>query len=390
MTIVDEIRKAQRAEGTAAVMAIGTATPPTCFEQSTYPDFYFRITNSEHMPELKRMFKRLCEKSMIKKRYFYLTEEILKQNPNMCTFMEPSLDARQDMVVVEVPKLGKEAAEKAIKEWGRPISEITHLIFCTTSGVDMPGADYQLTKLLGLSLSIKRLMIYQQSCFAGLAGLRLAKDFAENTKGARVLVVCSEITAISFRGPSDTSLDVLVNQSLFGDGASAVIVGANPIPDVEKPIFELISTAQTLVPNSGNAIRGHLHETGLIFKLDKSVHELIPNNVEKSVMEVFQPLGVEDWNSIFWVMHPGGPTVMNQVEVKLSLKSEKLWASRHVLSQYGNLSSACVFYVMDEMRKKSIENGSKTTGEGFEWGVVLGFGPGITIETLVVRSIAIA
>lgn len=61
MTIVDEIRKAQRAEGTAAVMAIGTATPPTCFEQSTYPDFYFRITNSEHMPELKRMFKRLCK-----------------------------------------------------------------------------------------------------------------------------------------------------------------------------------------------------------------------------------------------------------------------------------------------------------------------------------------
>ena len=104
---------------------------------------------------------------MIKKRYMYLTEEILKENPNMCAYMAPSIDARQDMVVVEVPKLGKEAATKAIKEWGQPKSKITHLIFCTTSGVDMPGADYQLTKLLGLRPYVKRYMMYQQGCFAG-------------------------------------------------------------------------------------------------------------------------------------------------------------------------------------------------------------------------------
>ncbi|CAN1164550.1 Chalcone synthase, partial [Linum perenne] len=77
------------------------------------------------------------------------------------------------IVVVEVPKLGKEAAAKAIKEWGQPKSKITHLIFCTTSGVDMPGADYQLTKLLGLRPSVKRFMMYQQGCFAGGTVLRL-------------------------------------------------------------------------------------------------------------------------------------------------------------------------------------------------------------------------
>ena len=62
----------------------------------------------------------------------YLNEEILKENPNMCAYWEKSLDARQDMVVVEVPKLAKEAATKAIKEWGQPKSKITHLVFCTT------------------------------------------------------------------------------------------------------------------------------------------------------------------------------------------------------------------------------------------------------------------
>ncbi|WP_139160690.1 hypothetical protein, partial [Acinetobacter baumannii] len=95
---------AQRADGPATILAIGTATPPNAVDQSSYPDYYFKITNSEHMTELKEKFRRMCDKSAIKKRYMYLTEEILKENPNVCEYMAPSLDARQDMVVVEVPR----------------------------------------------------------------------------------------------------------------------------------------------------------------------------------------------------------------------------------------------------------------------------------------------
>ncbi|KAJ0093076.1 hypothetical protein Patl1_25903 [Pistacia atlantica] len=311
MVSVDEVLKAQRAEGPATVLAIGTATPPNCVDQSTYPDYYFRITNSEHKTELKEKFKRMCEKSMIKKRYIYLNEEILKENPSVCEYMAPSLDARQDMVVVEVPKLGKEAATKAIKEWAlRPCP------------------------------SVKRYMMYQQGCFAGGTVLRLAKDLAENNKGARVLVVCSEITAVTFRGPSDTHLDSLVGQALFGDGAAAVIVGSDPVPGVEKPMFELVSTAQTILPDSDGAIDGHLREVGLTFHLLKDVPGLISKNIEKSLVEAFQPLGISDWNSIFWIAHPGGPAILDQ-----------------------------------------------TTGEGLEWGVLFGFGPGLTVETVVLHRV---
>ncbi|KAJ8763903.1 hypothetical protein K2173_003685 [Erythroxylum novogranatense] len=387
MVSVDEVVKAQRADGPATVLAIGTATPANCVDQSTYPDYYFRITNSEHKTELKEKFKRMCEKSMIKKRYMHLTEEMLKENPNICAYMAPSLDARQDIVVVEIPKLGKEAATKAIKEWGQSKSKITHLVFCTTSGVDMPGADYQLTKLLGLRPSVKRYMMYQQGCFAGGTVLRLAKDLAENNKGARVLVVCSEITAVTFRGPSDTHLDSLVGQALFGDGAAAVIVGSDPLP-VEKPMFELVSTAQTILPDSDGAIDGHLREVGLTFHLLKDVPGLISKNIEKSLVEAFRPLGISDWNSLFWIAHPGGPAILDQVEAKLSLKPEKLQATRHVLSEYGNMSSACVLFILDEMRRKSAQDGLKSFGEGLEWGVLFGFGPGLTVETVVLHSIA--
>ncbi|XP_078155854.1 chalcone synthase 4-like [Carex rostrata] len=389
MTTIEEIRQAQRALGPATILAIGTATPANCINQADYPDYYFRITKSEHMTELKEKFKRMCDKSMIKKRYMHLTEEILNENPNICAYMAPSLDARQDIVVREVPKLGKEAAVKAIKEWGQSKSKITHLIFCTTSGVDMPGADYQVTKLLGLRPSVKRFMMYQQGCFAGGTVLRMAKDLAENNRGARVLVICSELTAVTFRGPTESHLDSMVGQALFGDGAAALIVGADPVPKIERPLFQLVSASQTILPDSEGAIDGHLREVGLTFHLLKDVPGLISKNIEKSLVEAFTPIGINDWNSIFWIAHPGGPAILDQVEAKLELKKEKMRDTRHILSEYGNMSSACVLFILDEMRRRSVEEGRATTGEGLEWGVLFGFGPGLTVETVVLHSMPI-
>ncbi|KAK9117735.1 hypothetical protein Sjap_016682 [Stephania japonica] len=383
-----QIREAQRAHSPASVLAIGTATPTNCIYQADYPDYYFRVTKSQHLTDLKEKFTRMCEKSMIRKRYMHLTEDILKENPSICTYDAPSLNARQDIIVIEVPKLGEEAATKAIKEWGQPKSKITHLVFCTTSGVDMPGADYQLTKLLGLRSSVNRVMLYHQGCFAGGTVLRIAKDIAENNKGARVLVVCSEITVVTFRGTSDAHLDNLVGQALFGDGASAIIVGSDPDLETERPLFEIISAGQTILPDSHGAVEGHLREVGLTFHLSTNVAKLISKNIERCLVEAFRPIGISDWNSLFWIAHPGGPAILDQVEEKLGLNPEKLKATRHVLSEYGNMSSACVLFIMDEVRKRSIEDGASTTGQGLEWGVLFGFGPGLTVETVVLHSVA--
>ena len=57
---LEEIRKAQRADGPATILAIGTATPPNCVDQADYPDYYFRVTKSEHMTGLKEKFRRMC------------------------------------------------------------------------------------------------------------------------------------------------------------------------------------------------------------------------------------------------------------------------------------------------------------------------------------------
>jgi len=322
---------------------------------------------------------------MVKTRYTHMTEEMLIENPKLGSY-KASLDARQDILIEEIPKLGEKAASKAIEEWGRDKSHITHLVFCSCTGMDMPGADYRLLKLLGLKPSTKRFMLYHQGCFAGAGALRLAKDLAENNAGARVLVVCSEIMVGGFRGSSEAHLDSLVGLALFGDGASSAIVGSDPETSTERPLFHIVSASQTIVPNSEGAMEGHLREMGITFHMKDSVPVLIGENVEKSLEESLKALRVSDWNSLFWVVHPGGPAILNQIEEKVGLNPSKLKASRKILSEYGNMSSACVLFVLDEMRKKSVKEGEGTTGEGFEWGVLLGFGPGLTLETIALHS----
>ncbi|PKI35469.1 hypothetical protein CRG98_044155, partial [Punica granatum] len=120
------MRANQRAKGHASILAIGTATPESCFHQADFPDYYFRVTKSEHMTVLKQKFTRIC-------------------------------------------------------------------------------------------------------CFAGGTVLRIAKDLAENNANARVLVVNAESIIGDFRGPSEENMASLVLQAIFGDGAAALIIGADPI-----------------------------------------------------------------------------------------------------------------------------------------------------------------
>ncbi|XP_065874981.1 chalcone synthase-like [Euphorbia lathyris] len=378
-------------KGIATILAVGTANPPSCIFQADYPDFYFRITQTQHMTQLKDKFTRICEKTTVKKRYMHLSEEIIKNNPNIAIYKSPSLDARQEILVKEVPKLGKEAALKAIKEWGQPIKKITHLIFCTSSGVDMPGADLELIKLLGLNYSVKRLMMYHSGCFAGAAALRLAKDMAENNHQSRILIVCSENMTSCFHAPSDNHLDILIGSGIFADGAAALIVGAHLEINIEHPLFEVISASQTIIPNSEDGIVGHLCEMGLSYYLSKGVPNFIADNIVDLLVkeENLKEFGIKNWNSLFYIVHPGGPVILDRLEMKLGLTKDKLKATRHVLIEYGNMWSPSVFFIIDEMRRRSAQEGKNTTGEGLDLGFLLSFGPGLTVEILMLRSIPI-
>ncbi|RLM70001.1 bisdemethoxycurcumin synthase-like [Panicum miliaceum] len=390
-TVLNELRRAQRADGPAAVLAIGTAVPVNCVRQDEFTDWYFRVTRSDHLTELKAKMKRMCDKSGIKKRYFHHTEEMIGGHPEFLDRAAPSLGARLRISAVTVPELAAAAAERAIAEWGRQAADITHLVVATNSSANEPGADLRLARLLGLRLTVRRTLLYLHGCSASIIAIRLAKDIAENNRGARVLVACAHATILPFSAPDEAQLDALVAMAIFSDGAGAAIVGADPRNPVERPIFHIVSSSQTTLPGTGHAVAIDLGEGGVRYRMSAEVPELVRGNIERCLVDSLAPLGPAaasgsgGWNGPFWwAVHPGSRPLLDSYEAALGLEAGKLAASRRVLSEYGNMLAATIIFVLDEMRRRR-QDGEKE-GEDSLWGIMSGLGPGLTIETIVLHA----
>ena len=275
-----------------------------------------------------------------------------------------------------MPVLAAAAAEDAIADWGRPATDITDLVVSTYSGAHMPGADLRLASLLGLRPSVRRTVLYLQGCTAGGAVLRVAKDIAENNPGARVLVACAELTLVMFRAPDDACPGTLVMQSMFADGASAAVVGARAEEPVELPIYEMVSASQFLIPETSDGrAAGVLNEAGLVFQPSRGIPALVRQNNERCVADALRPLGLGGWNGLFWAVQPSGRAILDAVEAGLALEADKLATSRSVLREYGYMSGASMIFVLDELRRRP----------SGELGVMLAIGPGISVETMVLR-----
>ncbi|KAG0530037.1 hypothetical protein BDA96_05G149800 [Sorghum bicolor] len=372
----------------AAVLGIGTANPANCLRQDEYADWYFRVTKSDHLTTLNNKLKRICEKSGIKKRHFHFTAQTIADHPE---FLDrrgvPSLDGRLGITQDAVPELAAAAAARAIAEWGRPATDITHLVVTTNSGAHAPGADLRLAALLGLRPTVQRTLLYLHGCFGGCSALRVAKDLAENNRGARVLVASSEVsTLLAFGGPDEDHLDALLATALFGDGAGAAVIGVgdgDPTP-VERPIFYMVSASQATLPGTERALYMQLGRSGLDLGISAEVPALLRGTIKGCVADMLAPLGLPvvpgaGWNGVFWAVHPGGRAILDSCEAALGLEAGKLAASRHVLSEYGNMLGSTIFFVLDEVRRRRQEGDC-------EWGLTLGIGPGVTVEMMVLQS----
>uniref|UniRef100_A0A0E0KZS5 Chalcone synthase n=1 Tax=Oryza punctata TaxID=4537 RepID=A0A0E0KZS5_ORYPU len=367
--VVDTRLCTQHAEGPAAVLAIGTANPANIIYQDGFADYYFGLTKSH--------------RSGIEKRYIHLDEKLIHEHPEIIDKHMPSLETRVDIVTTEVPKLAESAARKAIVEWGRPVTDITHLIFSTYSGCSAPSADLKLASLLNLNPSVSRTILSLHGCSGGGRALQLAKELAENNRDARVLIACAELTLICFSTPDESKI---VGHGLFGDGAGAIIVGAGPLADGECPLFEMVLASQTTIPGTEHALGMQTTGSGIDFHLSIQVPKLIKDNIQQCLLDTFRSVGNKDpnWNDLFWAVHPGGRAILDNIEGELQLQPAKLAASRHVLSEYGNMSGTTIAFVLDDLRRRREKEGDEQ--QQHEWGVMLAFGPGITIEAMVLRN----
>lgn len=319
----------------------------------------------------------------MKTRYTVMSKEILDKYPELTTEGSPTIKQRLDIANPAVVQMAAQASLACLKQWNRPVSHITHLVYVSSSEIRLPGGDLHLAAELGLKNDVNRVMLCFLGCYGGVTGLRVAKDIAENNPGSRVLLTTSETTILGFRPPNKTRTYDLVGAALFGDGAAAAIIGTDPLLGTESPFLELNYAVQQFLPGTQNVIDGYLSEEGINFKLGRDLPQKIDENIEEFCHKLVVKTGLNDYNELFWAVHPGGPAILNRLESTLGLKREKLGCSRRALMDFGNVSSNTVFYVMEYMREELKKKGI----DGEEWGLALAFGPGITFEGVLLRSL---
>ncbi|KAH0436436.1 hypothetical protein IEQ34_026411 [Dendrobium chrysotoxum] len=373
----------------AVILALGKALPDQLLLQESLVENYFRETNCDD-PVMREKLERLCKNTTVKRRYTVLSHDLLQKYPELTTQGSPSIRQRLDICNAAVTDLAHAAAMSCLRDWGRPAANITHLVYVSSSELRLPGGDLHLASRLSLRPDVARVPLYFLGCYGGVAALRVAKDLAENNPGSRVLVVTSETTAIGYRPPSRDRPYDLVGAALFGDGAAAAVVGAEMEPEEVKAAFlEMEVAVQEFLVGTAGVVDGKMGEEGVSFKLGRDLPEVIEGRVEEFCRRLIQGMereGGDGFNDLFWAVHPGGPAILNRVEEKLGLWPEKLRCSWRALSDYGNASSNTVFYVLDYMREEMSRK--KKGGEGGEeWGLVLAFGPGVTFEGILVRSL---
>ncbi|CAA6663285.1 unnamed protein product [Spirodela intermedia] len=384
--------KREPRKGKATVLALGKAFPRQLLRQELLVEGYFRDTNC-HDAAMREKLERLCKNTTVKTRYTVMSKEILERFPELAAEGTPTIRQRLSVANEAVLDMAAEACEACLKEWRRPAAEITHLVYVSSSELRLPGGDLHLSHRLGLRPDVSRVVLYFLGCYGGAAGLRVAKDLAENNPGSRVLVVTSETTVLGFRPPSPARPYDLVGAALFGDGAAAVVVGADPLPAaVESPPFlELHCAVQQFIPGTGSVIEGGLTEEGISFSLGRDLPEKIEAHIEGSAGGWRRRLAARWRGGAERAVLGGAPRWAGDTEQG---GEEAGAASGEAGEQQEGAHGVRQRQQQHRLLRhgKHAEEGGGGGGGGCrreEWGLVLAFGPGITFEGILVRSLVL-
>jgi alpha-pyrone synthase len=247
---------------------------------------------------------------------------------------------------------------------------VTHVVIATCTGAVAPGLELQLVAALQLPLTVKRIAIGFMGCYAAVQALRVARDACRVDERARVLVVCCELSSLHLQaGPAD---DALLGACLFADGASAALVQSTAAVDGRSLRF--IHEASAIIPDTNAHMAWSAGDHGFILGLSPSITGAVSHDLMPFTGEL---LGETSPGKVRWIVHPGGPRILDAVERTLDLPSKSLDSSRQALAMAGNRSSGTVLAILaDELNST--------------WSGPLGmmaFGPGLTVEGLLLERV---
>ena len=353
---------------------LATAVPPYAIPQTHARDtLKARLTDRL----AQRLTHRLYTQSGIDTRYSVVPDFAPDEAPDAAhrglflndqgEYTAPSTKVRNDLYTAAARPLFREAAEKALADSGFSAGEVTHVVTVSCTGFFAPGPDYFLVRDLCLRPDTQRFHVGFMGCYAAFPALKMAKAFCQADERAVVLVVSLELCTLHLQLGGDP--DSLLASSVFADGAAAALVSART---PAGPAFELNALATTLTDDGEGDMAWSVGDQGFDIVLSSYVPEILEANIGAALSPLFAEYGLEPADLERWAVHPGGRAILDKVEKGLNLPETALEPSREVLRDYGNMSSATVLFVLQNVLENS-KRGERVCS--------VAFGPGLTVES---------
>ncbi len=309
------------------IQGVGTAVPEHVVDQDAVRATVERVFGGR-VPDLARLLS-VFEHDHIHTRRFVREPSWYAVDHGFAESNRVYADAACD--------LAERAARAACR--GRE-NEIAAVVVVSTTGIMTPSLDATLIQRLGLSPHTVRVPVFGLGCAGGVAGLARAADLSRAMQGAAVLMVAVEICSVTFR-QSDTRTSNIVASSIFGDGAAAVVISAQP------HTVSIGTGMSTLFPDTEDIMGWDVLDDGLSVRFSRDIPSFVRAHIPSVLSASYQRWGIraEDVSAV--VAHPGGAKVLDAYAEATGMPASTFAHAREILRTFGNMSSASVLFVLD-------------------------------------------
>ena len=287
-------------------------------------------------------------------------------------FTATSFEDKNDIYAREVVLLGEQVLDKALKKVNWDPQSLHYIITVSCTGIMIPSLDAYLINKLNLRQDIVRLPVTEMGCAAGVSGIIYAKNFLQANPGKRAAVIAVESPTATFQ-LEDFSMANIVSAAIFGDGAACVLLSSDE--DAEGP--EILAEEMYHFYNNEHMMGFKLTNSGLQMILDIEVPDTIGEHFPNIIHPFLAKQNLEIKDIDYLIFHPGGKKIVQMVEGLFSELGKNIDMTKEVLRLYGNMSSATVLYVLEEIMNQQPQKGEK--------GLMLSFGPGFSAQRVLLQ-----
>src|SRR5919106_845623 len=255
--------------------------------------------------------------------------------------------------------------------------EIDQLTIISTTGIAVPALDARLMNRIPFSRGMKRLPLFGLGCVGGAAGITRTADYLQGHPEESVILFAVELCSLTIQR-DDLSMANLVASGLFGDGAAAVLMVGDDHPRAQPGMPRVIDSQSHFFPETEHIMGWDVTNSGFKVLLSADIAQLAQSEI-RPIMETF--LGKHDLTIAgidHWLVHPGGPPVIQALTDGLGLPNEALTLSWETLAEAGNVSSASVLLILDKTMKR-------LQPKSGEWGILMAMGPAFCAELVLLQ-----